>query len=263
MDNKLRDIEERIDSCSNLPVLEQIAILEPLFNEVYDEIKKTGAEIPIMLRLSQLENKLNVRMIEVIPKVEPSLERDKKEHLLKQIVYYARKKAQDNDNCNISQDSLRTRSLEFSNLLSEIAKGLQVPTTILDIGEHFHFPYHHYIVIAYVENDFYLLDCTYQQFFMLGYNFQNRYYEHPSYTRTCEIGGRMVGNRKESAEKMIKEGYLLVNSSDFKNYCDACAEFGNCEKRGDGISYLKDLLKVIERSSDKNDRILVSKMQYL
>lgn len=263
MDNKLRNIEESVDACSSLSIVEQIKILEPLFNEVYDELKNSAVEIPTLLHLSQLENKLNTRMIEVIPKVEPSLERNKKEHLLEQIVYYTRKKAQDNYNCNIQQDSLRTRSLEFSNLLSEIAKGLQVPTTILDIGEHFHFPYHHYIVIAYVENDFYLLDCTYQQFFMLGYNFQNRYYEHPSYTRTCEIGGRMIDNRKESAEKLIREGYLLVNSVDFKNYCDACAEFGNVDKMEDSISYLKDLLKVIERSSDKNDRILVSKMQYM
>lgn len=263
MEHKLRNIEEMIDTCSNLSVEEQKKILEPLFQEVYEEMKLENVEIPVMLRLSQLENKLSVRMIDVIPKVEASLDRNKKEYLLEQIVYYTRKKAQDNNNCNIERDSLRTRSLEFSNLLSENAKGLQVPTTILDLGSHFHFPYSHYVVITYVEDNFYLLDCTYQQFFLLGYNFSNRYYEHPSYTRTCEIGGRMTGNRQESAVKLIRDGYLLVDSIDFKNYCDACAEFGNVEKKEDSISYLKDLLQPIERSSDKFDRILVSKLQNL
>ena len=184
MENQLRNIEEQIDACSALSVAEMKNRLEPLFREVYDKIKEEGSEIPILLRLSQLENKLSVRMIEVTPKVEPSQNHSQPEHLLEQIVYYARKKAQDNWNCNVEKDSLRTRSLEFSNLLVEIAKGLQVPTTILDLGAHFHFPYSHYVVIAYVESQFYLLDCTYQQFFLLAYNFQDRYYEHPSYTRT-------------------------------------------------------------------------------
>ncbi len=263
MDNKLSFIEEQMDACSNLSVAEQKTILEPLFNEIYEEIKLSEVGIPTLLRISQLENKLSIRMLDITPKVEASLDRNKREYLLEQIVYYTRKKAQDNYNCNIIHDSLRTRSLEFSNLLSENAKGLQVPTTIIDLGSHFHFPYPHYVVITYIENEFYLLDCTYQQFFMLGYNFKNRYYEHPSYTRTCEIGGRMIDNRKESAVKLIREGYLLVKSEDFKNYCDACSEFGNVEKKENSISYLKDLLRTIERSSDKNDRILVSKMQYL
>lgn len=263
MENKLKNIEEKIEECSYLSAEKQLEILEPFFQEVYEEIRKKEVEIPLLLRLSQLENKLSIRILDVEPKVEPSLDRNSKEYLLEQIVYYTRKKVQDNSNCNVKTDSLRTRSLEFSNLLSEIAKGLQVPTTILDIGAHFHFPYPHYIVIAYVEKEFYLLDCTYQQFFLLGYNFKNRYYNHPSYTRTCEIGRRMLGSREESAKRLIQNGYLLVSSADFKNYCDACAEFGNVEKKEDSISYLKDLLKIIERSSDKNDRILVSKMQYL
>lgn len=263
MDSQLRNIEEMIEKSQALPVVEMKQKLEPLFNELYEKIKKEGCEIPVLLRLSQLENKLNIRLLEVTPKVEPSQEHNSKEHLLEQIVYYTRNKAQINWNCNVKEDSLRTRSLDFCNLLSEIAKGLQVPTTILDVGAHFHFPYSHYVVIATIENQFYLLDCTYQQFFLLGYNFQNRYYEHPSYTRSCEIGGRMVGQREESAIRLIKDGYLPVQSFDFQNYCDACAEFGNVEKKEDSVSYLKDLLKVIERSSDKNDRILVSKMQYL
>lgn len=263
MDNKLKNIEEKIEEYSSLSAEEQKIILEPLFQKVYEEISNTEVEIPILLRLSQLENKLSVRMLDVTPKVEASLDRTKKEYLLEQIVYYTRKKAQESFNCNIANDSLRTRSLEFSNLLSEIAKGLQVPTTILDIGTHFHFPYSHYIVITYIEKEFYLLDSTFQQFFLLGYNFKNRYYQHPSYTRTCEIGGRMLGKRVDSAKKLIRDGYLKVLSEDFKNYCDACAEFGNVEKKDSSLSYFQDMMKVIERSSDKNDRILVSKMQYL
>lgn len=263
MDNKLKDIEEKIEVCNDQSVEEQIRILEPLFLEIYDTMKNQKVDIPILLRLSQLENKLNIRMIDATPKVEPCLDRSKKEYPLEQIVYYTRKKAEDDYNCNVAKDSLRTRSLDFSNMLVDFSKRLQVPAITVNIGEHFHFPYPHYVVIAYFEEEFYLLDCTYQQFFLLGYNFSNRYYEHPSYTRTCEIGGRMLGERLESAKKLIQEGFLKVHSIDFKNYCDACAEFGNVSKEESEVSYLKSILKPIERSSDKVDRILVSKMQYL
>ena len=239
------------------------SILEPLFQKLYEYIENHEVEMKELLRVSQLENKLNVRMIEVVPKVEPSLNKNKEHYLLEQIVYYTRKKAQDIYNCNIIEDSLRTRSLEFSNLIVEIAKGLQVPAIVVDIGSHFHFPYSHYVVIAYDSKEFYLIDCTYQQFFLLGYNFKNRYYPHPSYIRTCEMGGRIMEEHLDTAIRMIKEGFLPVHSLDFQYYCDVCAEYGNVEKCVDGISYLKELLKPIERSSDKVDRILVSKMQYL
>ena len=263
MESQLQNIEKKIEEYRDLSLEEKRSMLEPLFNEVYQLIKNSDVEIPVLLRLSQLENQLSVRMIDACPKVEPSLDRNSKWYLLEQIVYYTRKKAQDNYNCNIREDSLRARSLEFSNLLLENAKSLQVPAILLDLKTYFQLPYSHYVVIAYALEEFYLLDCTYQQFFLLGYNFKNRYYEHPSYTRICEIGGRMLDNRKMSAVKLIQDGYLSINSLDFKNYCDAFAEYGNIDKKEDSISYLKDLLKPIERSSDKVDRILVSKMQYL
>lgn len=262
MEEKLDSIQKKIEELQNASLREKMNALEPLFFEVYEACRNSEISFPLLLKLSQLENQLTDRMIDAFPKLEPSLEASDKERVLKQIVYYARKQAKQVYGCDVSCDSLRTRSLDISNLVLETSKSIQVPACLIDIGTLFHFPYSHYAVLAYVEDSFYLLDVTYQEFFMLGYNFSNRYYEHPSYIRTCELGGRMLENRERSAKKMIQDGYLPVFSEDFQNYCDACCEFGEIECKP-VKEHLLDFLKPIERSSDKIDRILVSKLQYL
>jgi hypothetical protein len=262
MKEQLESIQNAIKDLEGASLSEKRKVLEPLFYPVYEECKQKEIDIIYLLKLSQLENQLSDRILPVIPKIEPTLEENQTDKILEKIVSYARKKAISIYQCNLEKDSLRTRSLDLSNLVLEMSKSLQVPTYLFDIGAYFHFPYPHYVVLSYVEDGYYFIDITYQEFFMLGYNFSNRYYEHPSYIRTCEIGGRMIKEREKSAEKMIYQGYLPILSKDFQNYCDACSEFGNIEKR-DVKEHLKEFLKPIERSSDKNDRILVSKMQYL
>ena len=126
---------------------------------------------------------------------------------------------------------------------------------------YFDLPIKHYVVIAYINQDYYLIDITYQQFFLLGYNFKNRYYEHPSYTRVCEIGGLMLDDRKDTAIKVIETGYIK-EEIDFVNYFDAFMEFSNQDKLSNGYEYLKVLLKSLKGSSDKSEITLYSKMNF-
>ncbi len=254
---KLVALEASITKTNSWDSVSQREYLEPLFHEIYKQIKEENiTDIPTLLKLSQLENLLTTRILPVVPKVEPSLEKK----MAEQIVYYARKKAMDFYHCNVQTDSLRSRSKDFSEIVLEISKNLGVASTIIDLGAIFHFPYPHYVVLAYLE-DFYLFDITYQQFFLLGYNFPNRYYEHPSYIRKPEIGFYMQDSRKEAAISMIENGYLPAHSPFFLAYLDGCSLFGEQEKKSTAKEYLEILLKPILGSSDKSDRILLSKME--
>ncbi len=260
MQEQLKILEQAIIDSQDMDVKAECKYLEPLFAEVYEETRKENFDdLSALLKLSQLENKLSRRILPVWPKLEPPIERDSDEALLQMLVYYTRKKAEDLYHCNIKEDSLRTRSKDFSQLLSSIAKGLEVPACILDMASIFHLPVPHYVVLAYV-NGFYLLDITYQEFFLMGYNFPTRYYEFSPYNRICEVGGRMLGERVKSATLMIEDGYLPVSSTHFKNYCDAYAEFGSMDKCQDEKEYFQKLLEPIQGSSDKTDRILLSKV---
>ncbi len=260
MIERLEQLEREIERTCQEDVTVQRECLEPLFQKIYEEIANHSVEdFSLLLKLSQLENRLTKRILPVVPKVSIPLDREEKEVTLKTIVYYTRKKAMDLYHCNIEEDSLRSRSKDLSMLLLEIAKGLEVPSCMIDIGSIFHFPYEHYVVLSYVDG-FYLFDITYQEFFLLGYNFPTRFYPFSPSPRTCEIGGRMLQGREESASHMIEEGYLKVDSLDFQNYCDGCSEFGEIAKEQSCIGYLQKLLEPLKGSSDKIDRILLSKM---
>lgn len=241
----------------------QMKVLEPLFDKSYIACRANQDSIDLreLLKLSQLENQLTKRILKVKPKIESSSNLNESDKTVEQIIYYSRKKAESLYNCSVENDSLRSRSLDFCNIVLETSKNLGVAACIFNLGFYFNLPIKHYVVIAYVNKDFYLIDITYQQFFLLGYNFKNRYYEHPSYTRVCEVGGRMLDGRKDTAIKVIENGYVK-EEEDFINYFDAFMEFGDQDKLSNGCEYLKVLLSSLKGSSDKSERILYSKMNF-
>ncbi len=263
MQENLKRLEEAIIKSESYEVYKKRAYLEPYFDTVYEAFHDNSFEdIPSLLKLSQLENKLTDRILKASQNRMPPSNKEKKEYVLEKILFYMRNQAEELYHCNLEIDSLRTRSKDFCLLFLEIAKGLEVPATMIDMGSLFHFPYSHYIVLCYLE-EFYIADPTYQEFFLLGYNFKNRYYPHPTYLRTCEIGGRMLEGKESTAYQMIHDGYLKVNSKDFLNYCDVASSFGGIEPLRDSQKYLEKFMHEIERSSEKSDRILLSKMHNL
>jgi len=262
MKELLDNIQILIDENLDKPVTVQRQILEPLFDLVYQKSHdNNNLDIRDMLKLSQLENQLNKRIIDVNPKIEPSSSINSNDKTIEQVVYYSRKKAEDIYHCSIKNDSLKSRSLDFCNIVLEISKNLGISACMFNLGEYFALPIKHYIVITFIEDNYYLIDITYQQFFLLGYNFENRYYEHPSYIKVCDIGGRMINDRKDTAIKVIRDGFIKLKS-DFKNYFDAFMEFGNHDKLDLGHDYLKQLLNSLKGSSDKSERLLYSKMNF-
>ena len=230
MKELLEQIQSIINENLNEEVTKQETLLEPLFNQVYDYFKNnTDFDLRDMLKLSQLENQLTKRIIDVKPKIEPSSNPDNDDKIIEQIIYYSRKKAESVYQCSVINDSLRARSLNFCTIVLETAKNLDVSACMFNLNNYFDIPVKHNIVIANTGNKYYLIDLTYQQFFMLGYNFKNRYYEHPSATKVCEVGGRMTDDRLKSARDMIEKGYLRLEK-DIKQYFDAFMEINNSAK---------------------------------
>ena len=247
MDQLQTLIEKNIDK----PVSKQMSLLEPLFDQIY---QNKNLELKDMLRLSQLENQLTKRIIEVCPKVEPST--SEKEKIIEQLIYYSRKRMEELYHCSIVNDSLKARSFEFCNIVLEIAKNLEVTACMFNLSDFLSLPYKHYMVIAYFNYYYYVIDLTYQQFFLLGNNFKNRYYEHPSYTRTCDIGRRIIERDFNTAKKMIVDGYLK-DLEQIKSYFD---EFSD-EKLSNGRAYLKLLISPLKGSNDKREKVLYAKLE--
>lgn len=261
MKELLDKIQSLIEKTVDDDVIVQRELLEPLFSQVYGLCREGDVNILDMLRISQLENRLTKRIIDVVPKVESSTSLDDSDKIIEQIVYYSRKKAEDIYQCSIKNDSLKSRSLDFCNIVLETSKNLGVASVIFNLSNILEIPIKHHIIISYINNRYYLIDITYQQFFLLGYNFKERYYEHPSYTKLCDIGGRMMDSGRECARKMIENGYLK-DLNDIKKYFDAFMDFSTNSKLETGKEYLNLFLKTLKGSNDKSEKLLFEKANF-
>lgn len=233
--------------------------LKDIFSNIYHEAER-NISINETIKIYQLENILSERMIPIYPIVEASTKLiGTKEQIIEQVVYYARKRFQDIYNCNIKKDSLRDRSKDMINILEDIFRTLNIVYVVIDLGKKIDIS-SYYISIILVNDELYLIDLTYQQFFILGYNFIDRYYEYPTGVKICEIGGRMIPERKETAISLIEKGYLKCNSISFKEYLDAFMEYSKKEKKNNYTEYLEFILFDLRKIKDKISNKILSKI---
>ena len=261
MKELLEQIQNKIIETNDLSVNEQIVVLEPLFDKVYQMCRSEEIDMMDMLKISQLENQLTRRIIDTKPLIEPSNNIDESDKIIEQIIYYSRKKMESTYGCSVVNDTLKARSLDFCNIIVETAKNLGVAAVKFNLMEHYAIPFKHYIVLACLENKYYLIDLTYQQYFVLGNNFKNRYYEHPTYTRVCDIGRRIMDKSVECATKIIKYGYIY-ESNFIKYYFDSFMELASTNKLENGTAYLNVLISSLKGSTDKSEKALYSKMKF-
>ena len=78
----------------------------------------------------------------------------------------------------------------------------------------------HYVVFAKIKDKYYLLDCTYSQFFISKYNNLNR-------LGICNLGNCSPGiymnmneERRKVANKVLTDGWIEMTKSNIKNYLD-------------------------------------------
>lgn len=261
MKGLLEEIQKKILETNDLSVNEQIVVLEPLFAKVYDICHNDDIDVRDMLKLSQLENQLTRRIIDTEPLIEPSNNINGSDRIIEQVIYYSRKKMESTYGCSVVKDSLKARSLDFCNIVIETAKNLGVSAVKFNLIEYFQIPFKHYIVIAYLNDSYYLIDLTYQQYFLLGNNFKNRYYEHPSYTKVCDIGRRILDKDEKCAHNIIKYGYVKDEQL-IKHYFDAFMELASINTLNNGYDYLRGMIRSLKGSNDKSEKTLYNKMNF-
>lgn len=254
----LKEAEYMILNSSDISPENKRKYLNDIFTSIYDEARK-GINITDIIKISQLENILSDRMIEANPIIESSKEiLGTKKQILEQIVFYARKRFQDTYSCNIKIDSLRDRSKDMSIILKDVLNTLNITHIIIDLGKKINMN-SYYVAIIIVEDDLYLVDLTYQQFFILGYNFLNRYYEHPTGIKRCEIGGLMNENIP-TVIQLIENGYLLCKSDSFLIYMNMFMEYMELTKKDNCSEYLEFILSDLREIKDKTSNRILSKI---
>lgn len=254
----LKEVEYMILNSSEMPPETRRDYLNNIFNNIYDEARN-GINVIDTIKISQLENMLSERMISVNPILESSKEKTgTKKQILEQIVYYTRKRFQDTYSCDIKLDSLRDRSKDMKNILTDVLNTLNIIHVIVDLGKKVNMN-SYYVSIIIVEDELYLIDLTYQQFFILGYNFLNRYYEHPAGIKRCEIGGLMDNNISTSTY-LIENGYLLCKSENFKTYMDSFMKYMKIDIMDTDIEYLEFVLSELREIKDKTSNRILSKI---
>lgn len=257
LEQYIKEATFMITESSKMSPLDKREYLQNKFSDIYKEAKNS-ISINDIIKIYQLENKLSDRFIPVEPILESSRkETGSSEQILEQIVYYSRKRFQETYNCNIKNDSLRDRSKDMVDILKDVLDTLNIIYTVIDLGKKIEI-YSHYVVIVLINNELYLIDLTYQQFFILGYNFIDRYYDHPNGVKTCEIGGRMIPKYFDTAKFLIEKGYLKCKSMSFKEYMDAFMSFSENDLKENYNDYLEFLLSDLKEIKDKSSNKILS-----
>ncbi len=106
------------------------------------------------------------------------------------------------------------------NIKAQIIKIDPAFTTKVHIYDGFGF---HYFNVIYYNNNAYLMDTTYSQFFLLRKNILERLGVYD--TNGCAPGIFMLMDKKRLliAEKILKDGFILLNEEVLKNYLDGFA----------------------------------------
>jgi len=82
---------------------------------------------------------------------------------------------------------------------------------------------HHYFNILTIEDQRYIIDCTYKQFFDVIGGFLEKMGIYGTTSPFCGIYMLMDDGRKQTAIKLLQDGWMPMNENNMKNYFDGFA----------------------------------------
>lgn len=143
------------------------------------------------------------------------------EQAVKYIVYETRRQL--NEHNNVNTDSLKGKCYESSNICKKICLKKSLECEDFACSQDLSFGYFHCFSIVHIplkneKSKAYIVDCTYRQFFRLGYCFLESIGILGK--NGCAMGTYMImdESRKKTAEHILKYGYIEATPENIKNY---------------------------------------------
>lgn len=198
-------------------------VVEEYFNLIYRYVEDNIENIDsaTLARIHGLESSLDSFIVSFKTNLKaPNEVGNSDDYLLETIVYFTRKQMKLNDSVDFSTDSLRKQDSQATLYVKDMCERLGLLCYNFNIAKTFNIPKNHNASLVKIDDKYYLIDCTYQQYFLVGHNFKNRYLKSASHVVTCEIGNRVVNRNYEGTKKLLEKGYISIDDDMFEDYFD-------------------------------------------
>lgn len=198
-------------------------VVEEYFNNIYNYIEENVESIDssTLARIHSLESSLNDFIIPFTTNLKAPNEVDNSdEYLLQTIVYFVRKQLRVKESVDFNSDNLKKYDRKACEYVKDICDRLGLLCYNLNIGRTFNMPKNHNISIVKIDDRYYLIDCTYQQYFLVGQNFRKRYLKSANEIVNCEVGTRIVERNYDGAKRLLEYGYISSEDNMFEDYFD-------------------------------------------
>ena len=202
-------------------------VVEKYFNDIYDyiDVHINTVSDSDLARVHGLENSLHSFIVSFDTELSAPYEAlDQNDYLLKTIVYFARKQLYKKDSVDFSSDSLRKNDLQATKYVADMCDRLGVLCYTINIKKIFGIPKDHNISVIKIDDNYYFVDLTYQQYFLLGQNFKNRLIRSANNIVKCEVGSRMLYLNHGGTIELLEKGYISFDDEIFDDYFNTMFE---------------------------------------
>ena len=228
---------------------EYLDAIEEYFDSIYKYIEDNREEVDAstLARIRSLENSMDDFIVPFFTKEKaPNEVKNNEEYLLETIVYFTRKQLRVKESVEFDTDSLRKQDKLASELVKDMCERLGLPCISINISKLFDIEKNHNISIVKVDEYYYLIDCTYQQYFLTGQNYRTRYLPSDKGILTRELGSRILDRNSVGAVELLEKGFISTEDPIFKDYFDVILEQADKEPLSHE-EYLNLILKKMKK----------------
>jgi hypothetical protein len=187
---------------------------------LYEKNKINGFDINIYSETTETEKTVPGFIFDFYPLIKTENETNEEIRTLRNIISVSRKQLLAREKKDCRKDSLMQCCIIATGIVSRNLSDIKVEIWPFDFeGE---FKQHRALLVKFQSGNHYLIDLTYQQFFLIGNNLKERYVRH-SYgvIEGPYVGYRMIdGGFLNVAKGVIEDGFISVESDMFKPYMD-------------------------------------------